>query len=100
MAIETQPEMARVPAAGRRRTRRGRGRGGGARPCIPRLVGAVIGYMLGHLLGNYLTGDGTLQYQQLPLSDSSDWPIVAGLRAGHHGLAGRPGRVQRHRCAR
>jgi cytochrome c oxidase subunit I len=78
MSIETQPEMAQ-------------GSGGGApasssaakpwwmRPAIhTALVGAVIGYLIGHLLGNYLTGVGASQYQQLPLSDSSDWPIVLG----------------------
>src|SRR6202044_2790051 len=40
--------------------------------------GAFPGYLLGHLLGNFLTGAGTSQYQQLALSDSSDWPIVLG----------------------
>ena len=74
MAIETQPERAQ-------------GSGGGepapvyvARPWWRRpaihtaFAGAVVGYVLGHLLGNFL-GSG---YQQLPLSDSSDLPVVLG----------------------
>jgi cytochrome c oxidase subunit I len=78
MSIETEPEMAQ-------------GSGGGVAASTPRprpwwrrpaihtaAAGAVIGYLIGHLLGNYLTGVGDSQYQQLPLSDSSDWPIVLG----------------------
>jgi cytochrome c oxidase subunit 1 len=38
------------------------------------VLGAVVGYLVGHWLGNFL-GSG---YQQLPLSDSSDLPIVLG----------------------
>jgi len=74
MAIETQPEKARgtgggAPAAGRP-----------VRPWWRRaaihtaLAGAIVGYIVGHWLGNFL-GSG---YQQLPLSDSSDLPIVLG----------------------
>jgi len=89
MSVETQPEMAQ-------------GSGGGSpasasaakpwwmRPAIhTALAGAVIGYLIGHLIGNYLTGVGDSQYQQLPLSDSSDWPIVLGYALGVVGwLAG------------
>ncbi|MEP7023453.1 MAG: cbb3-type cytochrome c oxidase subunit I [Actinomycetota bacterium] len=49
------------------------------------LAGAVLGYIVGHWLGNFL-GSG---YQQLPLSDSSDLPIVLGyLLAAVGWLAG------------
>src|SRR5580693_7237406 len=74
MAIETRPEKAHGPSGGAP---------AGARPPRPwwrrpaihtAVVGAVVGYVVGHLLGNYL-GSG---YQQLPLSDSSDLPIVLG----------------------
>jgi cytochrome c oxidase subunit I len=45
------------------------------RPAIHTAVaGAVIGYFAGHWLGNFLGSN----YQQLPLSDSSDFPIVLG----------------------
>jgi cytochrome c oxidase subunit 1 len=80
MAIETQPATMQDP-------RPGPGPGGGdpagerpARPWWRRaaihtaLAGAVIGYLVGHLLGNFLGSE----YQQLPLSDSSDLPIVLG----------------------
>jgi cytochrome c oxidase subunit I len=78
MSIETQPEMAQ-------------GSGGGTpeaaapqrpwwqRPAIHTAVaGAVVGYLIGHLLGNFLEGTGVSQYQNIALSDSSDWPIVLG----------------------
>ena len=46
-----------------------------ARPAVHTgVAGAVAGYFLGHWLGNFL-GSG---YQQLPLSDSPDLPIVLG----------------------
>ncbi len=78
MSIETQPEMAQGAGGGVPATAPGQ-RPWWMRPAIhTALVGAVIGYLLGHLLGNFLTGVGALQYQQLPLSDSSDWPIVLG----------------------
>src|ERR1700735_1524639 len=74
MAIETRPEKAHGPAGGAP---------AGARPPRPwwrrpaihtAVVGAVVGYVVGHLLGNFLGSN----YQQLPLSDSSDLPIVLG----------------------
>jgi cytochrome c oxidase subunit 1 len=74
MAIETQPETVQGP---------GGGDPGGERPARPwwrrsaihtALAGAVVGYVVGHLLGNFLGSS----YQQLPLSDSSDLPIVLG----------------------
>jgi len=78
MSIETQPEMAQgsgggLPAGA------SRPRPWWMRPAIhTALAGAVIGYLIGHLLGNFLEGSGASLYQQLPLSDSSDWPIVLG----------------------
>src|SRR5580658_2357799 len=78
MAIETQPERAQGSGGGQP------GAAPSARPWWRRpaihtaLVGAVIGYLLGHLLGNFLAGAGASQYQNLALSDSSDWPIVLG----------------------
>ena len=78
MSIDTQPEMAQGSGGGTSESA-SRPRPWWMRPAMhTAVVGAVIGYLLGHLLGNYLTGVGTLQYQQLPLSDSSDWPIVLG----------------------
>jgi cytochrome c oxidase subunit I len=74
MAIEIQPEKVQGP---------GGGEPGAARPARPwwlrpavhtALAGAVIGYLVGHWLGNFLGSN----YQQLPLSDSSDFPIVLG----------------------
>ena len=74
MAIEIQPEKA--PG-------RGGGEPGAPRPARPwwlrpaihtAVVAAVIGYLVGHWLGNFLGSN----YQQLPLSDSSDFPIVLG----------------------
>jgi len=73
MAIETHPEQAQ-------------GAGGGlpaARPPRPwwqrpafhtAVAGAVVGYLVGHWLGNFLAAN----YQQLPLSDQNDMPIVLG----------------------
>src|SRR5580692_3460023 len=74
MAIEIQPEKAQG---------HGGGEPGAPRPARPwwlrpaihtAIVGAVIGYLVGHWLGNFLGSN----YQQLPLSDSSDFPIVLG----------------------
>jgi cytochrome c oxidase subunit 1 len=74
MAIEIQPEKAQG---------RGGGEPGAPRPARPwwlrpaihtAVAGAVIGYLVGHWLGNFLGSN----YQQLPLSDSSDFPIVLG----------------------
>ena len=77
MAIETQPEMAQGSGGGA--ATRGGGRPWWMRPAIhTALVGAFVGYLLGHLLGNFLAGAGAAQYQNLALSDSSDWPIVLG----------------------
>ncbi len=78
MAIETQPEMAQGSGGGVPQGS-ARPRPWWLRPAIhTALLGAAIGYLLGHLLGNLLTGAGASQYQQLALSDSSDWPIVLG----------------------
>ncbi len=90
MAIETQPEKAKGP--------------GGGEPAVPApprpwwlqpgipagLAVAVIGYLIGHLLGNYLAASNlSTEYQNLPLSDSSDLPIVLGYLFGVVGwLAG------------
>ena len=74
MAIEIQPEKAQG---------HGGGEPGAPRPTRPwwlrpaihtAIVAAVIGYLVGHWLGNFLGSN----YQQLPLSDSSDFPIVLG----------------------
>jgi cytochrome c oxidase subunit I len=74
MAIETRPEQAHGPSGGAPASARPR-RPWWRRPAIhTALAGAVVGYLIGHLLGNFL-GSG---YQQLPLSDSSDLPIVLG----------------------
>jgi cytochrome c oxidase subunit I len=74
MAIETRPEKAHGPSGGAPASARPP-RPWWRRPAIhTALAGAVVGYLVGHLLGNFL-GSG---YQQLPLSDSSDLPIVLG----------------------
>ena len=74
MAIETRPEQAHGPSGGAPASARPP-RPWWRRPAIhTALAGAVVGYLAGHLLGNFL-GSG---YQQLPLSDSSDLPIVLG----------------------
>jgi len=78
MAIETQPEMAQGAGGGVPQGS-ARPRPWWLRPAIhTALLGAAVGYLLGHLLGNFLTGAGASQYQNLALSDSSDWPIVLG----------------------
>src|SRR5690349_25147180 len=72
MAIETHPERAMGPG-GRDPAPRPPARPWWARPAVHTgAAGAVAGYLLGHWLGNFL-GSG---YQQLPLSDSPDLPIV------------------------
>jgi cytochrome c oxidase subunit I len=74
MAIEIQPEKVQGPGGGEPASPAAE-RPWWAQPAVHTgVAGAVIGYILGHLLGNYL-GSG---YQQLPLSDSSDFPIVLG----------------------
>src|SRR5215831_6727414 len=74
MAIETHPERAMGPG-GRDPSARPPGRPWWARPAVHTgAAGAVVGYVLGHWLGNFLGSD----YQQLPLSDSPDLPIVLG----------------------
>ena len=85
MAIETQPDTAEQPGG------QGPARPPSARPWWMRpaihtgLIGAVLGYLLGHWLGNFLASG----YQQLPLSDSNDMPIVLGYAFGVVGwLAG------------
>ncbi len=75
MAIETQPGRGSVGDVPGTRGPRSWWR----RPAIhTAIAGAIIGYLLGHLLGNFLAGAGSGQYPNLPLSDSSDWPIVLG----------------------
>jgi cytochrome c oxidase subunit I len=74
MAIEIQPEKAPGQRGGEPVAARPV-RAWWRRPAIhTALAGAVIGYLAGHWLGNFLGSD----YQQLPLSDSSDMPIVLG----------------------
>jgi cytochrome c oxidase subunit I len=74
MAIETQPQTAPGQHGGEPAAARAP-RAWWRRPAIhTALAGAVIGYIAGHWLGNFLGSD----YQQLALSDSSDWPIVLG----------------------
>ncbi len=78
MAIEIQPESAQQPGG------REPGAAPSARPWWMRpaahtaLLGAIIGYLLGHLIGNMISSG----YQQLPLSDSNDLPIVMGYLFG------------------
>jgi cytochrome c oxidase subunit I len=78
MAIETQPERAHGAGDSGHASRRRRP--WWMRPAIhTAIVGAVIGYLVGHLLGNFLaSSDVATEYPNLPLSDSSDWPIVLG----------------------
>jgi cytochrome c oxidase subunit 1 len=78
MAIETQPERAHGAGDSGHASRRRRP--WWMRPAIhTAIVGAVIGYLIGHLLGNFLaSSDVATEYPNLPLSDSSDWPIVLG----------------------
>jgi cytochrome c oxidase subunit I len=78
MAIETQPERAHGAGGSGHASRRRRP--WWMRPAIhTAIVGAVIGYLIGHLLGNFLaSSDVATEYPNLPLSDSSDWPIVLG----------------------
>ncbi len=106
MAIEIQPDRPQ-----------GAQQPGGGEPLSPRpvrrwwmrpavhtgIIGAIIGYVLGHLLGNFLSSG----YQQNPLSDSNDFPIILGYALGVIGwlaglgvfndllrqMAGRPTRV-------
>ena len=74
MAIEIQPEKVQGPGGGDPAAGRP-SRPWWLRPAVHTAVlGAVIGYVVGHWLGNFLGSN----YQQLPLSDSSDMPIVLG----------------------
>jgi len=74
MAIDIQPEKVKGPG-GREPGASRPARPWWLRPAIHTAVaGAVIGYVVGHWLGNFLGSN----YQQLPLSDSSDLPIVLG----------------------
>src|SRR5450755_780837 len=74
MSIEIEPGQAHGSGSGQLAPARP-ARPWWRRPAIhTALVGAVIGYIVGHWLGNFLGSD----YQQLPLSDSSDMPIVVG----------------------
>jgi cytochrome c oxidase subunit I len=75
MAIEIQPGQTHEPGGGAPAAASRPARPWWRRPAIHTAVaGAVVGYVLGHLLGNFLGSE----YQQLPLSDSSDLPIVLG----------------------
>jgi cytochrome c oxidase subunit 1 len=78
MAIEIQPESAQHPG-GREPAAAPKARPWWLRPAIhTALIGAIIGYALGHLLGNAISSG----YQQLPLADSNDTPIVLGYLFG------------------
>jgi len=78
MAIEIQPESAQHPG-GHEPAAAPKARPWWLRPAIhTALIGAIIGYALGHLLGNAISSG----YQQLPLSDSNDTPIVLGYLFG------------------
>src|SRR3984957_10037544 len=78
MAIEIQPESAQVPS-GREPAAAPKARPWWLRPAAhTALIGAIVGYALGHLLGNALPSG----YQQLPLADSNDTPIVLGYLFG------------------
>jgi cytochrome c oxidase subunit I len=78
MAIEIQPESAQVPS-GREPAAAPKARPWWLRPAAhTALIGAIIGYALGHLLGNAISSG----YQQLPLADSNDTPIVLGYLFG------------------
>jgi cytochrome c oxidase subunit I len=78
MAIEIQPESAQHPG-GREPAAAPTARPWWLRPAVhTALIGAIIGYLLGHLLGNAISSG----YQQLPLSDSNDIPIVLGYLFG------------------
>jgi cytochrome c oxidase subunit I len=108
MAIETQPERAHGAGGSGHASRRRRP--WWMRPAIhTAIVGAVIGYLIGHLLGNFLaSSDVATEYPNLPLSDSSDWPIVLGYALAVVGwlaglgvfndllrqIAGRPAKVE------
>jgi cytochrome c oxidase subunit 1 len=75
VTIETQPQQAHEPGGGEPVPGGQQPRPWWRRPAVHTgLAGAVIGYLVGHLLGNFLGSN----YQQLPLSDSSDLPIVLG----------------------
>jgi cytochrome c oxidase subunit I len=78
MAIEIQPESMQQPG-GREPSAAPKARPWWLRPAIhTALIGAIIGYLLGHLLGNAISSG----YQQLPLADSNDTPIVLGYLFG------------------
>jgi cytochrome c oxidase subunit 1 len=78
MAIEIQPESAQHPG-GHEPAAAPKARPWWLRPAIhTALIGAIIGYALGHLLGNAISSG----YQQLPLADSNDTPIVLGYLFG------------------
>jgi len=78
MAIEIRPESAQVPD-GREPDTAPKARPWWLRPAVhTALLGAIIGYVLGHLLGNAISSG----YQQIPLSDDNDVPIVLGYLFG------------------
>jgi len=78
MAIEIQPESAQHPG-GREPAAEPKAQPWWLRPAAhTALLGAIIGYALGHLLGNAIASG----YQQLPLSDDNDVPIVLGYLFG------------------
>jgi cytochrome c oxidase subunit I len=86
MSIEIEPGADRIQPVGSGPGAPGRVRPWWMKPAVHTgLVGAVIGYLAGHWLGNALSSG----YQQNPLSDSNDFPIVLGYVAGTIGwLAG------------
>src|ERR1022692_2680232 len=75
MAIETEPGTTQQPGGADPGTP-GPVRAWWQRPAIHTAVlGAVVGYAVGHWIGNIFSAN----YQQLPLSDSNDLPVVLGF---------------------
>ena len=75
MAIETEPGTTQQPGGADPGTP-GPVRAWWRRPAIhTAILGAVVGYVVGHWIGNIFSAD----YQQLPLSDSNDLPVVLGF---------------------
>jgi len=75
MAIETEPGTTQQPGGADPGTP-GPVRAWWRRPAIHTAVlGAVVGYVVGHWIGNIFSAD----YQQLPLSNSNDLPVVLGF---------------------
>ncbi|MGE5291648.1 MAG: cytochrome c oxidase subunit I [Micromonosporaceae bacterium] len=86
MSIEIEPGADRIQPVGSGPGAHGRARPWWMKPAVHTgLIGAVVGYLAGHWLGNFLSSN----YQQNPLSDSNDFPIILGYVVGTIGwLAG------------